>query len=808
MYKCQFFRITIFVIILISCSSTLIQANSFYEFKNTLTNTHPAATLSNMQKILDNFKDQVASATNENQLRELNDMTLELSSNADVFSQLLTAKRHQIDTQLLAIGSKINVNNTFKERYDITQKRKQLIIKRNKLNNQIKQFNYIKNNALVLSSQIVTLRHDRIKNQLEINSGSIFGPNFWSILINYKNLDSEKINYFFYELKQSIILSWETSWRSGTIMWLLVAMIMIAFDYYYSEKFFIWVSIKRIPEGRLRRSFLAASIAITTPIMLVLTLNCIALAFTRHDNISIDIRHFIERLVQLSVYCGLINGLGRAFLFIQRPSWRLLNIPDTLVLTLKPLPVIVAILVFIFQIIEAFNNSMGTSLNATIFSNGITALLISNIILVSSVFINRIRHQTKYQEVISEVNNNPPLICLIQILLTGIALIILIALFIGYITLARFLSYEIIWSSILFGYYYLLSHLIDDACEILFSTQTATSNRIQQSFNIDQRHLQLAATLINALAKMLLICFVTLALVNSTFATSITPIELIQKIIEFWSGNGLESLDIVPAHMVNAIFYLVVQIYILRSIRSWLEKDFLPKTNIDIGMRMSLLTLFSNIGYVLIILLTLLIMGLQWNKLAWIVSALSVGIGFGLQEIVKNFISGLILLTERPVKVGDLVSINGIEGDIRRINVRATEIQLGDKSTVIVPNSHLIAQNVRNATMRNAQGVVTITITFALDIDLIKVRSILLQVYQTNEYIQKTPEPSVLFKDLTPNGIVLSVTGNVINQRQVAVVKSDLLFNILISLRKEGMMLSKSQQTMIIEHWIPSTNSS
>ncbi|MFP3449237.1 mechanosensitive ion channel family protein, partial [Pseudomonas sp. SIMBA_067] len=87
------------------------------------------------------------------------------------------------------------------------------------------------------------------------------------------------------------------------------------------------------------------------------------------------------------------------------------------------------------------------------------------------------------------------------------------------------------------------------------------------------------------------------------------------------------------------------------------------------------------------------------NKLAWIVSALSVGIGFGLQEIVKNFISGLILLTERPVKVGDLVSISGIEGDIRRINVRATEIQLGDKSTVIVPNSQFISQNVRNATM-------------------------------------------------------------------------------------------------------------
>ncbi|PYB17040.1 DUF3772 domain-containing protein, partial [Serratia marcescens] len=126
---------------------------------------------------------------------------------------------------------------------------------------------------------------------------------------------------------------------------------------------------------------------------------------------------------------------------------------------------------------------------------------------------------------------------------------------------------------------------------------------------------------------------------------------------------------------------------------------------------------FSNIGYVLVILITLAALGIQWSNLAWIVSALSVGIGFGLQEIVKNFISGLILLTERPVKVGDMIGIGGVEGDVRRINVRATEIQLSDRSTMIVPNSQLISQNVRNATMGNAQGVVTIALTFPTSID-------------------------------------------------------------------------------------------
>jgi small-conductance mechanosensitive channel len=94
--------------------------------------------------------------------------------------------------------------------------------------------------------------------------------------------------------------------------------------------------------------------------------------------------------------------------------------------------------------------------------------------------------------------------------------------------------------------------------------------------------------------------------------------------------------------------------------------------------------------------------------------------------------------------------------------------------------------------------VVTITLTFPLDIDPAKVRDILLEVYNENERILETPEPSVSFKDLTQQGIILSVTGNVAGQRQIAGAKSDLLFDILTRLRKEGILLS-TPQTMIIE---------
>ncbi len=756
---------------------------------------NPAVELPKMQKILDKIKGQVSGDTNENQLNQLNEMALELSGNAETLGQALIPQRQQLDAQLAVLGPAPKADSGVKETPEVTRKRAALENQKGKLDDQIKQADGIKNGALVLSSQIVNLRRDQLKSQLALNSGSILGPRFWSPLFSRQDLDGEKIGDFISELQDTAALSWEPGWRVGTVGWLLAALLVMTLGRRYSEEFLAWVSIHKLPEGRLRRSFLAAAIALTTLAAVVLTFNFLSLAFVRRDEVSSDVQDFISRLVQLSVYCGLIAGLGRAFLSTRRPSWRLPSISSEVALALKPFPPITAALVFIFQTAESFNYTVGTSLNTTIFANGLTALLIGSTGLAISMRTNRVRR--RMAQAGNPPEARPTIVGLVQLALTVTAVAILVSLIVGYVTLARFLSYEVIWCGILFGSFYFLSHLINDGCESLFSTNNATGKRLQTSLNIDERYLQQAATLLSAVGKTLLVAFVALALLNGTFASS-TPIELIQKVIEFWGGKGLESLNIVPAHMVNAILCLVVGIYVLRSVRRWLDKEFLPKTTMDIGMRVSLVTLFSNIGYVLIILLTLSIMGLQWNKLAWIVSALSVGIGFGLQEIVKNFISGLILLTERPVKVGDLVSISGIEGDIRRINVRATEIQLGDKSTVIVPNSQLISQNVRNATMGNAQGVVTIQLTFPLDIDPVQVRELLLDVYRENERILETPEPSVSFKDLTPAGIVLSVTGNVASQRQISGAKSDLLFDILTRLRKEGIVLS-TPQTMIIE---------
>jgi len=182
---------------------------------------------------------------------------------------------------------------------------------------------------------------------------------------------------------------------------------------------------------------------------------------------------------------------------------------------------------------------------------------------------------------------------------------------------------------------------------------------------------------------------------------------------------------------------------------------------------------------------------------AWIASALSVGIGFGLQAVVQNFVSGLILLAERPVKVGDWVSLGGVEGDILRINVRATEIQMGDRSTVIVPNSEFVTKTVRNVTRSNPLGLVQIKLPLPLSTDAQRVRELILQAFADHEDVLDTPAPNVFLDGIEGGNLVFNAKGYVSSPRSSYGVRSALLFTLLQRLHDAGLEVS-SPPTMLL----------
>jgi potassium-dependent mechanosensitive channel len=751
------------------------------------------AKLKQLQKELDGIKERVSAATSDNQLADLNDTTQKLGDEADKLAASLVPAQKQLQAQLAVLGEAPSPASA-PEAPQVAQQRSDLTTRKSQLDNGLTQAQALKASAANLAVQIVNIRRNLIKGEVAVRSDSVLSPQFWSPLFNPDSEDQLRLRAFLSQASFAAQLAWEPgSHRTLSVLLLGLALVIWTLGRRALERASSWVCMNKLPEGRLRRSALALSTSLATVLTTAAAVQLIYVVIRPHT-FTPALEDLANELGKLAMTSALIAGLGRALLSTEHPSWRLPAIADPVALAMKPFPRVLAGLLMIFGTVEQINNIVGTSQQVTLFGRGLVSLIVVLTIGASLLRANRIRRT------LAEAGEPPEarstFAGLIHVGVSAVTVVSLFALVIGYISFARFLTYELVWFDIVLCILYLLTQLTRDIAETVFSTQHASGKALKHLLDLEDAHLEQAAAVLSGTAKAVLFLLAVVALLTGGFGT--TPGDLVNSVLAVLGGEGLRKLNIVPSRILNAIVTLTVGIYLLRSVRRWLNAEFLPKTGMDPGMRSSLVTLFSNIGYVLVVLLALSVLGVKWDNLAWIVSALSVGIGFGLQEIVKNFVSGLILLTERPVKVGDLVSISGVEGDIRRINVRATEIQLGDRSTVIVPNSQLISQNLRNVTMGNStQGIATLELTFPLDIDPERVRDILLQTYQAHPAILDKPAPAVSFSQLSPNGITLSVSGYVNTPRIISKTKSDLLFEILKQLRVAEISLANPQMLMV-----------
>ncbi|HHK5716139.1 TPA: DUF3772 domain-containing protein, partial [Serratia marcescens] len=725
-------------------------------------------------------------ATTDTQLSKLRLATDDLVASMEKLATDLQPEQDKLKAQLDVLGPP-PVADALPETPAVAQQRNTLNSSKKQLDDAVKHARAIKNSAVDLGQQIGDLRQVAFKTQLTLNTGSILGVKFWTPVVQPSADDVQRLDQFKAEMKAAWDASWQDEWRYGTLALLALAVIIWTWGRYFSERFLAWVSIRFLPDGRLRRSFMAIATVAVTVVTTSIALNLLYYVFVRVQPLPVMLEDFAEGFNFLGVFCALISGLGRATLSLSRPSWRLISMDNEVAAGLRYFSPLLAGLALVFGTVELINNVVSVSLATTIFDNGLVAGLIGMVLLAAPLRGQHIRRRLEQQG--APLEKRTLVGGLVHLVILVCSVVILFSLLIGYIAFARFLTYQLIWVVLVLMTFYFMVLFTTDLCAALFSPQTVSGKMLKKTLSFKDRHLEQMSTITIALAKCSLLLLMIVALFNGSFGST-TPGSLMEKIVSILTGEGLQRFNIVPGNLLNAMICLAIGIYILRAVRRWLGSELLPKTISDVGIRASLVTLFSNIGYVLVILITLAALGIQWSNLAWIVSALSVGIGFGLQEIVKNFISGLILLTERPVKVGDMIGIGGVEGDVRRINVRATEIQLSDRSTMIVPNSQLISQNVRNATMGNAQGVVTIALTFPTSIDPEQVRNILLSAYNEYETILETPAPYVRFSQLGPDGIILSVTGYVTSPRMVGATKSELLFNILKLLRAQEVSLS------------------
>jgi small-conductance mechanosensitive channel len=782
------------LIFMITLGGASISEVSAADIAATLTSTSGTSSVevspSDLQELqirLDRIKQQVSLANTLSQMVGLQDSVQSFINDVDRLQSSLLPEQKQLQAQLDVLGP-VAAGDLTPEKSDIAAQRVFFSEQKRAVDANLKALAALRQSGADLMVQIATIRRSLLESEITLRSGSILGPEFWAPMFNPLTGDRERLRDFIEQANNSIKIAWQPGQRLFSVTLMVLALLIWTWGRRLAERGLTWLCIHRMPEGRLRRSTLALASVVATILTTACAMQVLFYALTRQLPLSTMMQNFADEFEKLIYTCVLITGLSRAMLSTKHPSWRLPAISDSVALAIEPFPRLLAGTLLILVGLVQITNVTGMSTPVVLFGRGVIALIVS---LILGTLFRRASNVRRAMAASGEAPESSTTLAGVIYSFSNIAVFIsLFALLIGYVSLARFITYELVWGFTILSGFYLLMQLLKDSCEYLFSPKSPSGKAFKQSLGIGDVRLEQVSIILSGAgrASLLLLAFISLFVggVGTTLG------QLVSQVFAILGGDGLRKFNIIPGHVFNALLALLIGIYLIRSLRRWLDNELLPKTDMDPGMCASLSTLFANIGYVLAVLLALSSLGVEWTNLAWIVSALSVGIGFGLQEIVKNFVSGLILLTERPVKVGDMISISGVEGDIRRINVRATEIQLSDRSIVIVPNSQLISQNLRNVTLGgSAQGVATLELMFPLDIDPEQVQSLLCDTYNENETILDKPAPYVRFSKLSPEGITLTITGYVSSPRIVGITKSDLLFEILKRLSAAGIELAK-----------------
>jgi small-conductance mechanosensitive channel len=269
--------------------------------------------------------------------------------------------------------------------------------------------------------------------------------------------------------------------------------------------------------------------------------------------------------------------------------------------------------------------------------------------------------------------------------------------------------------------------------------------------------------------------------------------DLTRWIGEILQGFTVGGVTISLADIVKALMVFVVAIAVTRLIRQTLSEKVLAKTSLDTGIRNSLSSGITYIGITIAALLAVGVMGFNFQNIAIIAGALSVGIGFGLQNIVNNFVSGLILLVERPIKIGDWVVVGENQGYVKRISVRATEIQTFDRASVILPNSELLSTAVMNWTHKDKLGRVIIPVGVAYGSDTEKVRELLFGCAAAHPEVVTWPAPYVIFQNFGASSLDFELRAYLRDVGNRLTVGSDLRFAIDKAFRDAGIEIPFSQ---------------
>lgn len=495
-------------------------------------------------------------------------------------------------------------------------------------------------------------------------------------------------------------------------------------------------------------------------------------------------------------FIAFVEALCDALLAVGKPAWRPAPVSDAAAWRITTLAVSIAVVITVSKSIEALNTGLYAGLAISIATRGIGAIAAAALLAIG---LHRFADTAESEEacfgpyVATETSSGAggPL----RLIGWAAVAVVAAAAIVGYVALSAFLVDQLIWIASIGVLLWFLVASADTLIGGSLSEESRLATTLQANTGLRRRSLNQIAVLGTGLARVTLFAVAAL-LVLAPWGLDST--DVFSSLRTAFFGFKVGDVTVSLSAIVFGVGILVLGVFITRAVQRWLERTYLPATDLDAGLRNSISTVAGYVGFLLALALAFSYLGFSLEKLTIVAGALSVGIGFGLQSIVNNFVSGLLLLWERPIRVGDQVLIGDSEGIVKRISVRSTEIQTFDRSAVIVPNSNLISGVVKNRVRGDRTGRVIISVSVLRNQDPVRAAEMMTACAKAHADVLKEPPPRVVFKKIGDPfldfDLIVLVTDVNLTQR----VQSDLNFSVFKALSEAGFIPEMGPASSVI----------
>ncbi|KQM13315.1 mechanosensitive ion channel protein [Novosphingobium sp. Leaf2] len=726
------------------------------------------------------------------------DVRAALRAKAAAAQDSLETAQGDLDDQMTLVDARLSGLGTptpgVSEAPEITAQRKTLASDRAILDAAAKRAKLATVEAQQLLDEIDRTRAQQLNARLSTRTLSPLSPAFWSDLLEALPRDVRRIGLFARQGGEQI----RSQWRGG-IPWQAFVGAALAFIITFpvrivgrnlGQRYLIGSA----PGHRIRRQLYALWRTLIGTIAPLLGAASVVQGFRWAGLLPQRWDTLLDGFVASVGFAAFTVALSGAILMRGQPSWRVAPLTDETADRLRALSWPLGLIAFASGLGDAAIRAIGASGATTIGWQMAEALVHLVWVATALVIMGRLRALRAERE---EADGITPGAGIAAATLLAWALVIgaLVSLATGYVAFSLIVSRMIIWVAILGGALYLLLGTADDAATVLFHRDSRLGVTLTRSVGVRASFVDQLGVLISAVVRLVLV-LLALGLAMSPFGGGEGLASIAGRIRDLSTGFEIGGVTISPGAVLRAIIVCAVGLAIVRAFMGWLEKRYLPATDLDGSARNSASLVARYVALSIVIIWALAAMGIGVERIALLLSALSVGIGFGLQAITQNFVSGLILLAERPIKIGDWVRVGTDEGDVKRISVRSTEITLPDHSTLIVPNSELITKSVLNKTLSSPLGRIQVQFSVPLEVDVDTVAGIVLRVFEAQQAIIADPAPVAYVDSIADGRIMFNCFAHVNSPREVYRTRSAVLLQLLRNFGDEGIDIGTVPQRL------------